>query len=84
VLAITGSLDVDSAIITLGALPQGTLPAHQAGLVLVAPVILNTLFKSGVTLTVGGWRRSWPAAVALWLAAAAVGAAVPVVLTTMA
>ena len=83
VLAITGSLDVDSAIITLGALPVGTLAPHHAGLVLVVPVILNTLFKSGVVLAVGGWRQAWPAAAALWLAAAAVGAAVPVVFAVM-
>ena len=83
VLAASGSLDVDSAIITLGSLPRGTLLPHHAGLVLAAPVILNTLFKSGVVLTVGGGRRAWPAAATLWLAAAAVGAAIPVVLTVM-
>ncbi|MFC3174909.1 MgtC/SapB family protein [Novosphingobium bradum] len=79
VLAITGTIDVDSAIITMGSLPGGTLSPRMAGLVLVPPVVLNSLFKAGVAVTVGGWRRAWPGAMAL-LAAVAAAVAGPVVL----
>ena len=76
VLAISGTVDVDSAIITLGGLPPGTLTAEVAGAVLAVPVTLNTLFKAGITVSVArgkGWSGAWPlltaaAAVALsWL-----------------
>lgn len=67
VLAITGTADVDSAIITLGSLPSGLLTPHTAGLVLLPPILLNTLFKAGVTLGVAGWRRTWPAIATLLL-----------------
>jgi uncharacterized membrane protein (DUF4010 family) len=72
VLAITGTIDVDSAIITMGSLPPGTLAARVAGLVLVPPVVLNSLFKAGVLVSVGGWRRSWPGAAALLASVVAV------------
>ena len=61
VLAITGTVDVDSAIITLGTLSPGTLSPRVAGLVLLPPILLNTLFKASIAGTIGGWRRSWPA-----------------------
>ena len=77
VLAITGTIDVDSAIITMGSLPGGTLSPRVAGLVLLPPVVLNSLFKAGVALTVGGWRRAWPGAAAL--VAAVVAAIMPAV-----
>jgi len=70
VLAITGTVDVDSAIITMGSLPPGALSPRVAGLVLLPPVLLNTLLKAGIALT-GGWRRAWPAALALLASAAA-------------
>ncbi|MES2493747.1 MAG: DUF4010 domain-containing protein [Pseudomonadota bacterium] len=74
VLAISGTVDVDSAIITLGNLPPGTIDPRTAGLVVLPPILLNTLFKAGVTLSVGGWSRTWPAAATL--AASCVAAAV--------
>jgi len=77
VLAITGTIDVDSAIITMGSLPGGTLSPRTAGLVLLPPVVLNSLFKAGVALTVGGWRRAWPGSAAL--VAAVVAVVVPAV-----
>lgn len=76
VLAITGTIDVDSAIITMGSLPGGTLSPRVAGLVLIPPVVLNSLFKAGVAVTVGGWRRAWPGALAL--VASVVAVLVPV------
>ena len=79
VLAATGSVDVDSAIITMGNLAPGTLDARVAGLVLASPVLLNTLFKAGIALS-AGWRRGWPSAASLLSAAAASGAAALIVL----
>ncbi|PKB14202.1 uncharacterized membrane protein (DUF4010 family) [Novosphingobium kunmingense] len=75
VLALSGVVDVDSAIITLGNLPQDTLSARVAGLVLVPPVLLNTLFKAGTAVGVAGWRAVWPGA--LTLVAAVLAAAAP-------
>jgi len=65
VLALSGMVDVDSAIITMGGLPAGALDARMAGLVLGAPVMLNTLFKAGVAISLAGWGRGWRAALPL-------------------
>jgi len=81
VLAISGSIDVDSAIITMGNLPQGTLAPHIAGLVLVPPVVLNTLFKSATAASLAGWRQALPA-IAAMLASLLAGGAV-LALTTL-
>jgi uncharacterized membrane protein (DUF4010 family) len=75
VLALSGSVDVDSAIITMGNLPPGTLTARTAALVLLAPIMLNTLFKAGTTIGIAGWRNAWPSALALAASALAAGAA---------
>ncbi|OCC24076.1 hypothetical protein MB02_09775 [Croceicoccus estronivorus] len=56
VLAISGTVDVDSAIITMGNLPDATLTARTAALVLAVPVTLNTLFKGAVAVGLAGWR----------------------------
>ncbi len=77
VLALTGTVDVDSAIITMGNLPPGTLAPKIAGLVLLPPVLLNTLFKAGVALSIAGWRKGWPAAATLAFSAVASLAALP-------
>lgn len=70
VLAISGSVDVDSAVITMGNLPAGTLAPRTAALVLCAPVVLNTLFKSATLW--GLARRQGLAAIGAMLASAAV------------
>lgn len=70
VLAISGALDVDSAIITMGSLPAGTLDPRLAGIVLLPPVLLNTLFKAATLLAIAG-RRGRASATALVLCAAA-------------
>ncbi|MDD3800371.1 MAG: MgtC/SapB family protein, partial [Novosphingobium sp.] len=57
VLAISGTVDADSTIITMGNLPPGTLPHTTAALVLSISVTLNTLFKAFVAASVGGWTR---------------------------
>lgn len=72
VLALSGVADVDSAIITLGNLPVGTLSPRTAGLVLAAPIVLNTLFKASIAISIAGWRRAWRGAVVLIASAAAV------------
>lgn len=75
VLAITGTVDVDSAIISLGSLPAGTLTPRVAGLVLLPPILLNTGFKAVVAGGIGGWRKTAPASAALL--ASALAAALP-------
>jgi uncharacterized membrane protein (DUF4010 family) len=65
VLAITGTVDVDSAIITMGNLPAGVLTPNLAGLVLALPIQLNTLLKASLAATIAGGRRGWPGAGAL-------------------
>lgn len=57
VLAISGTVDVDSAIITLGNLPAGTLSPRTAALVLAVPVVLNTAFKAMIAVGIGGWSK---------------------------
>lgn len=78
VLALSGVVDVDSAIITLGNLPEDALSARIAGLVLLPPVLLNTLFKAGTAVGIAGWRNVWPAGVTLL--AAVVAALAPLIL----
>ena len=75
VLAISGSVDVDSAIITMGGLAGQSLDARTAGLVLAVPVALNTLFKAGLSISLAGWRRGRVAALPLIASAAGIGIA---------
>lgn len=77
VLAISGVVDVDSAIITLGNLPAGTLSPRIAGLVILPPVLLNTLFKAATAVSLAGWSKAAPGALAL--VTAALAAAAPLV-----
>lgn len=79
-LAISGSVDVDSAIITMGNLPQGTLQPRIAGLILLAPVVLNSLFKTATLFGLAGWSRGWPGAAAMLGSVVASAAALPFVL----
>jgi uncharacterized membrane protein (DUF4010 family) len=65
VLALSGMVDVDSAIITMGGLAHGSLDPQAAGLVLAAPVMLNSLVKAGVAIGIAGWHRGWRAALPL-------------------
>lgn len=69
-LAITGSFDVDVAIVTLGGLPAGTIAPWVGGLVLAVPILLNTLFKAAVVIAMAGWRRGLPASAPLLASAA--------------
>lgn len=74
VLALSGMVDVDSAIITMGSLPPGRVDPATAGLVLAGPVLLNNLVKAGMTIGIGGWRHGWPAALPLALTMVSAGA----------
>jgi uncharacterized membrane protein (DUF4010 family) len=71
VLALSGMVDVDSAIITMGALPPHTLDGATAGAVLATPVMLNTLVKAGAAISIAGWRQGWRAALPLVASVAA-------------
>ncbi len=64
-IAISGSFDVDAAIVTLGALPADTLDPGASALVLAIPVAINTLFKAGVVIVTAGWSRGKTAALPL-------------------
>ena len=82
VIVISGAFDVDAAIVTLGGLPAGSVAPELAGLVLAGPVIINTLFKSGIVLTYAGWARGRPAILALLAACAAVALVAVIILIT--
>lgn len=80
VLALSGVADADSAIITMGGLPKGAVDNQTAGLVLAAPILLNTLFKAGTALAIAGWHKGWPPALALAASVAASLVTVPILL----
>jgi len=79
VLALAGVVDSDSAVITLGSLPAGTIGPVMAGLVLLPPIVLNSLFKAITALSIAG-RAAWPAAAILALSALAPLAVAPLVI----
>lgn len=80
VLALSGLVDVDSAIITIGHLPGGTVSPTLAALVLMPPVLLNTLFKAGTAIGMAGWRQAWPGAAVLGTSCLAALATLPILL----
>lgn len=82
VLAITGTVDVDSAIITLGNLPPGALAPRLAALVLVPPIVLNTLLKAGLAITIPGGGKGRAAAITLGMSAFASAVAAGLVLAS--
>jgi uncharacterized membrane protein (DUF4010 family) len=70
VLIISGSFDVDAAIITLGGLPIGTLSPEVSGLVIAATIFINTVIKTGMVAIFAGWTKGKPAILALAAAGA--------------
>lgn len=80
VIALSGLADVDSAIITVGSLPQGLLEGKLATIVIIAPVLANTLFKGTVALAIAGWGKGWKLALPLVLSVAASLAFMPILL----
>lgn len=81
VIALSGLADVDSAIITVGALPEGLLKGQLATIVIIAPVLANTLFKGATALAIAGWGKGWKLALPLVLSVAASLAFIPLLLT---
>ena len=79
-LAISGMVDVDSAIITMGGLPPEAVPGVTAGLILAMPVMLNTVLKAAIAVMTAGGRNGWRAAVPLILSLFAGLAGLPFVL----
>ncbi|MDL2341440.1 MAG: MgtC/SapB family protein [Pseudomonadota bacterium] len=63
-LLITGTMDVDTAIITLGGLSAQSINAHLAGLALAGTVLANMTVKLGITLAYAR-RKGVSAALAL-------------------
>lgn len=77
VIVITGSFDVDAAIVTLGGLPPATFTPRDAGLVIAGPVLANTLFKAFVVATTGGQER-WRASASLLASGVVVAAGIAI------
>lgn len=71
-LMMTGAMDVDAAIVTMRGLPPGALDPGLAGAILALPVLLNTLFKAGITVVTGKGRSGWQAALPLLTTAAVI------------
>jgi uncharacterized membrane protein (DUF4010 family) len=71
VLALTGLMDVDAAVLTLSGLPQGSIDAGLAGALLAGPVLANTLVKAGMAMAIAPGRAGLRAAAPLLLAFAA-------------
>ena len=67
VLGLTGMMDVDAAVLTLSGMPESALDPAMAGLVLAVPVLVNTVFKAVLALTLAGPSGSgWKAAAPLF------------------
>jgi uncharacterized membrane protein (DUF4010 family) len=71
VLGLSGMVDVDAAIITMSALPKGSLSVQAAGFVLAAPILTNSLVKAGLAFAIARERGGWQAAAPLVASVAA-------------
>lgn len=71
VLALTGMMDVDTAILTLANLPGTALADTLAGMALVWPVLVNTAVKAVMAMTLGRGRAGFHAALPLLASIAA-------------
>ena len=63
-LLITGSMDVDTAIITLGGMPAASISPLVGAMAIAGTIIANMTVKVGITLAYAG-KRGVPAAIAL-------------------
>ena len=72
-LLITGSMDVDTAVITLGGLDPKAIGPALAALALAGTVFVNMTVKLGITLA---YARSKGVSAALALGASMVGLAI--------
>lgn len=69
-LLIVGSTDVDTATITLGGLPPGSISPLLAAMAIAGTIIANMAVKIGITLVYAG-RRGLPAVTAMAASVAA-------------
>lgn len=81
VLAIIGLADVDAAVLAFSAMPSDALSGRMAGVVLAAPVLLNLLLKSGLTIALAPSRAAVQVAAPLVVAAVMIGAAIIIALS---
>jgi uncharacterized membrane protein (DUF4010 family) len=81
-LLITGSMDVDVAIVTLGALPPEAISPLLAAIAICGTVIVNMGVKIGITL-VYARRKGISAAVAMLASVVALGATIAVAWTQL-
>jgi uncharacterized membrane protein (DUF4010 family) len=73
-LALTGLYDVDSAIVTVSNLDPGTIAPTRSGVLLAAPILVNTVLKGTIVVVVARPRRGLIAAIPLALTAVMLGA----------
>ena len=71
-ITLTGAMDVDAAIVTVGGLAPGTLSPQRAGTLLSLPVLINMLVKTAAVPASAGWRQGWRVALPLLASAAAI------------
>jgi len=81
-LLIVGSTDVDTAIITLGGLPPSAISPLLAAIAIAGTIIVNMAVKIGITFTYAG-RRGLPAATAMALSVAVLGATIAIAWTRL-
>ena len=81
-LLITGSMDVDVAIVTLGALPADAISPLLAAIAICGTIIVNMAVKIGITL-VYARRKGLSAAIAMTTSVVALGAAMAVAWTRL-
>jgi uncharacterized membrane protein (DUF4010 family) len=74
-LLVTGSLDVDVAIVTLGTLPAAAISPLLAAIAIGGTIIANMAVKIGITL-VYARRKGVSAAVAMTASVVALGVAI--------
>jgi uncharacterized membrane protein (DUF4010 family) len=76
-LLITGSMNVDVAIVTAGGLPAGAIGAELAALALAGTIVVNMALKIGITL-VYARRKGYSAAAALTASVAVLAATIAI------
>lgn len=76
VLALTGMMDVDAAVMTLSGLPRDSIANGLAGVVLAGPVLANTAIKGAMAMTLAPGRDGVRAALPLFAACVASAGAV--------
>lgn len=80
VITLTGTADVDAAVITLAGLPSTQISAWTGGIILAGPVLANTVLKGVMALVIAPNMRGIRAAAPLFASVAAASAALLVML----